>query len=76
MSLNGFDEQAIAAAFGEDIMALRDKPSRFIRALVFIEKRREGMKDAEAKKAAMEMTMADIEEAFTAGEEDPKGSAT
>lgn len=64
MSLNGYEEQDIFAAFGEDIMAMREKPSRFIRALVFVEKRREGVKPADAKKAALELTMRDIEERF------------
>lgn len=60
LSLNGFDELAVAKAFGSDVAELREAPMRFMRALAFIHRRREGDKDAEAYKAAMNLT---IEEA-------------
>lgn len=68
-SLTGFDELAIAKAFGEDISSLRHKPFRFLRALVFVHKRRaEGVKDPQAYQATQELTMRQLEAYFVADE--------
>lgn len=63
-TITGFDEIAIAKLFGEDVAALRDKPFRFTRALVFVDKRRGGLKDGPAYTAAMDLTMGDLEDYF------------
>lgn len=63
-SLNGFDEIAIAKSFGTDIYVLRDKPLTFLRALVFVDSRRQGAKDGEALNHAMERTVGDLEGYF------------
>lgn len=57
-SLTGFDEMAIAQHFGRTIgdLASYDE-SMFSRALIFTLKRREGLADADAHNAALEMTM-------------------
>lgn len=69
-SLNGFDEIAIAKAFGTDIYVLRDKPLTFLRALVFVDYRRQQHKDGEAVTFAMERTVGDLEEYFSEEEQE------
>lgn len=57
-SLSGFDEIAIATAFGHTVAVLvQDHQSTFARALVFILKRRDGLSDVEAYQASMEMPL-------------------
>lgn len=73
-SLNGFDEIAIERAFGE-ITSLKDRPMFFLRALVFIERRREGLNDKDAKQAAMDATMRDLTDYFATDEEFEAGEA-
>lgn len=73
-SLNGFDEIAIERAFGE-ITSLKDRPMMFLRALLFIETRREGQKDAEAKQAAMNATMRELTDHFRSDEDFEAGEA-
>lgn len=64
LSLTGFDEIAIATAFRADISALRESPFQFLRALIFVDQRRKGAKDAEAFQAAMNLTVADLNAYF------------
>lgn len=55
-SLTGFDELAIKARFGTEVTKLRKDPLQFMRALVFIDLRRQpDAKDAAAYHAAQEM---------------------
>lgn len=64
--LNGFEEIAIARAFGTEITTLAEtKPITMLRALVFAHKRRGGATDADAKKAAMELSIKAVQEYFT-----------
>lgn len=72
LSLTGFDEIAITREFGEDISRLvPDKngegghPFGFLRALVFVHQRREGLKDREAYKAAQEIPIGDLQSYFS-----------
>lgn len=66
-SLTGFDELAIAAQFGRTVTQLAEQdPTMFGRALVFVVKRRDGASDGEAKDAAFEMTLKDLNENFFA----------
>lgn len=69
-TLNGFDEVAISKAFGQDISDLRTKPLLFLRALIFIEQKRSGAKDAVAYKAAMEVRTVDLDHYFPDDPED------
>jgi hypothetical protein len=65
LSLNGFDEIAIAKAFGDEVSALGSKrPMTFLRALIFVALRRDGSKDAEAYQAAMGLTLREVTEFF------------
>lgn len=66
-SINGYDELAIARAFGKDVDELRGTMA--IRAVVFLQLRREGVKDAEAKRGCMELTVTELNEFFA--EEEP-----
>jgi len=78
-SLTGFDEIAIEKAFGLDILDMPEKrQTAFLRALVFVAKRREGLKDADAKAAALGMTLGEILAAFKADdvEVDPEDPVT
>jgi len=80
MSLNGFDEIAIAAHFGSRIEQLRPRQLEdgttvgeaftFMRALVFIDRRRQGHRDADAHTFAMELTMDQLTNGYF--EESPK----
>lgn len=65
-SLNGFDEIAIARAFdGADVSAgLAKRPSTLLRALVFVDQRRKGMRDPEAHQAALALTLDELEAYF------------
>ncbi|WP_062208846.1 hypothetical protein [Demequina oxidasica] len=47
-SITGFDEIAIQKAFGASFVDLRNDQFRFLRALVFVDLRRDGKKDADA----------------------------
>lgn len=57
-SLTGFDEIAIRSRFGESIGSLASSENRqettFLRALAFVQERRNGSSDAAAYTAAME----------------------
>jgi hypothetical protein len=64
-SLNGFDEIAICKHFGgHDVSDLKSRPMTLLRALIFVEKRREGMKDLAAKEAALSLTMREVSDRF------------
>lgn len=79
-SINAFDEIAIARAFGSDITELQSQPFMFLRALAFVQFRRDGAKDSEAKAQAFALTIRDCNEFFEEepadadldGTEDPK----
>jgi len=64
MSLNGFDEIAIAARFGEKIGELRNEPITCGRALAFVHYRRQGQNDGDAFTAAQTLTMREVTEFF------------
>jgi hypothetical protein len=70
-TINGFDELAISKAFGEDITTLKGKPLMFLRAMAFVDHRRQGMKDAPAYKAAMLILSKDLADYFP---DDPQES--
>lgn len=63
-SLTGFDEIAISKWF-DDIGVLTDKGGSMLgRALVFVMHRRDGLTDADAHTAAMELSLAGLNSAF------------
>jgi len=64
LSLNGFDEIAIAKLFGCDYTELKDRPVMFLRSLMFVMERRAGAKDAEAYKSAMSATAREVNDYF------------
>lgn len=70
LSLNGYDEIAIAKFFNADWTELQDRPFTFLRALIFVAERRGGAKDAEAYKTAMTFTQTEAGAYFA---EDPTG---
>jgi hypothetical protein len=63
-TLNGYDELAISKAFGEDISQVKARPLMFLRALAFVDFRRQGIKDGAAYKAAMELLSKDLADHF------------
>lgn len=71
-SVTGFDEIAIAKAFDMDLVDMQQKgrSTLMMRALLFVVRRREGMKDGEARKAVLEMTLGEVMEAFDTDEPD------
>lgn len=69
-SLNGFDELAIEKAFGSTWESMAEKrPSTLTRALIFVQFRRDGQTDAEAKKAALSMTLGQVQGYFAQDDE-------
>jgi hypothetical protein len=71
-SLNGFDELAIAKAFGAKPVELNETDHMaFGRSLVFVAHRREGLSDAEAKKAAMDATIGQVNTFFRPDDDEP-----
>ena len=73
-SLNDFDEIAIREAFGE-ITSLKNRPMTFLRALLFTEKRREGLTDKDAKQFAREAVIGDLVGYFRPDEDIEAGEA-
>lgn len=69
-TINGFDEIAIARTWGADIADLRKKPFTFMRALVFVDFRRQGKHDVEAHQDALGVTVGELEDYFV--EEKPE----
>lgn len=69
-SLTGYDELAIEQQFGGPIEGMTKTPSKFGRALVFVLKRREGLKDPAAKKYALDLTMSAVDDHFKPDEDD------
>jgi len=63
-TMTGFDEIAISRAFSEDIADLRKKPFTFMRALVFVDFRRQGKHDVEAHQDALGVTVGELEDYF------------
>lgn len=64
-SLTGFDEIAIDKHMGIDPYADGErKPIAVLRALVFVQKTREGLSAPAAKDVAMGMSMQDVQDSF------------
>lgn len=69
-SLNGFEEIAIEKAFGSEVMALgQNSPTKFLRSLVFIQQKRDGKNDFEAKDAVMNMSLGEVNAYFSEDDE-------
>lgn len=64
LSLNGYDEIAIAKYFGADYTELQARPIMFLRALIFVVERRGGAKDTEAYKTVMTATGTEVNDYF------------
>lgn len=65
-SLTGFDEKAIARAFGTSMGELFQgkEPTLMLRALVYVAKKRDGNDDAKAYQLSMEMPLKEVQEYF------------
>lgn len=59
-TLTGYDELAIKARFGESPYRLQSEPLQFLRALIFVHRRRTGLKDAEAYIAAQDLPLSAV----------------
>ena len=71
-SLTGYDEKAVTESFGATISALaRNDELQMIRALVFVDKRREGAKARNALEAAQSLTIGEIHAYFAEEEAEP-----
>lgn len=72
-SLTGFDEIAISQQFGRTVAELAQRdPMLWMRSLIFVLKRRDGMNDPDSKNAALELTIKQATEYFA---EDDEGKA-
>lgn len=70
-TLTGFDEIAIEKHFGSRWGTLAEQnPTMLLRALVFIEFRREGQSDPDAYKAALSLTLREAQDRFPDAEEE------
>jgi len=66
-SITGFDEIAITTHFGHTLGELTvTDSSMFVRALIFVVKRREGLDDVKAREAALALTLKECNEEFFA----------
>lgn len=77
-TLTGYDEIAITKEFGRDFAVLVNYPTSLGRALIFVLNRRDGLTDKEAKRAAMEMRLGDVNDYFADeadDDEDPDTAA-
>lgn len=64
-SLTGYEEIAVEKRFGAGVETLADgKPLRLLRALAFVQIKREGSDDAKAYDAAMNLTLAEAQNRF------------
>lgn len=71
MSLTGFDELAIVRSFSLPLAELREHPTTFLRALVFVDQRRRGgLKDRDAYQAAMDMPFGAVQGYFPDDDDD------
>lgn len=71
LSLTGFDEIAIARAFGAPVAKIREDESTLLRVLAFVLARRDGMKDTEAHEHALNLTLGTLGGMFdTSDDED------
>lgn len=68
--LTGWDEIAIKKTWGAEITDLRESPFTFMRALIFVDARRNGAKDHEAKEAAMTLTIREVSDHFAEDEDE------
>lgn len=59
-SLTGFDEIAIEQAFNKPLDQLANSNTMLARALVFVDLRREGRNDGQARKDAMGMSIREV----------------
>lgn len=69
-NLTGFDEIAIVKHFGTDVMSLKDQPFMFLRALIFVDRRRHGDKDGDAKAYAFGLPAKQVYDYFADQPED------
>lgn len=75
-SLTGFDEIAIKQKFGSPLKQLGDEDqTQFLRALVFVLRRRDEKKDAEAYHIAQSMTLGEVSAEFTNPTEEEQAEA-
>lgn len=73
-TLTGFEEQAISKEFAESPLILsRQDRLRWLRAMAFVVMKRDGQKDKDAFKAAMEMPLGEIVKFFNQAEQSDEG---
>lgn len=69
-SFTGYDEIAVAKAFGLEVGSLaNEKPTMFLRCMVFVHLRRQGKTDVEAKDVVMNMSLKECNGYFAENEE-------
>lgn len=69
-SVTGYDEIAINQAFGRYFGLIVEDPTMLARAAIFVLQRRDGMKDAEAKKFVMDLPMSRVNVWFSDAPDD------
>lgn len=77
-STTGYDDIAIERAFGGSLIdwapnedtGSHGHPMKLLRALIFVAERREGLKDPEAKHAALNMSVKDCQDYFAEEDDD------
>jgi hypothetical protein len=70
-TITGVEEEIINRHFGVDWTALpENRPTMFLRAMVTVDKIRAGGKPGDAKKAAMDLTLLEVNSYFTPDPED------
>jgi hypothetical protein len=70
-SLTGYDEEAIAAAFGMELLTMLDgRETTYSRALIFAHRRRDGASDSDALQYAKGLPLRDLGTYFEPEPED------
>lgn len=77
-SITGYDEIAIERAFDGQLLdwahneetGSPGQPTKLLRALIFVDQRREGLKDLEAKHAALNLSVKECQEYFAEEDDD------
>ena len=74
-SLNGWEELAVEKNFGFSMDKFEDHGTIGIRALAFVEFKRDGMKDTAAHKAAMDLALRELIDRYPEMKDDPDQAA-
>ena len=72
-SLTGFDEDEIETTYGADVFSLAEAGgTKYLRALLYVARRRSGLDKAPAKKAVQALSIRQVQDSFSDEPSDPE----